>query len=345
MNGPSHHRGSNQLGAAAQSPIAYPPRAVWAILRRVWAKNSEHNLSLLAGAVAFYAFLSLVPLLAALVMSYGLVADPTSVAAHMRLLIDLIPADAAELIYSQLTQLTQSAAERKGIGLAVALLVSLYGASRASGAMITSLNIVYEEKDRRSYLRWTLVSAALAAGAIAMGVVGLTAASMLSLSGSLFFDLGPAGAAVLQILSWILAAGLCIATLGGIYRFAPNRADARWQWLSLGSGVATLLWLGATIGFGLYLTRFGDYDATYGSLGAVVVLLLWLYLSAYAVLLGGLINAETERQTARDTTTGRPEPMGKRGATVADMSAAYETDDPNVPGAAESAQRSDKATE
>lgn len=333
MKSSSHHRGSEPLGAAAQSPSAYSPRAVWAILRRVWAKNSEHNLSLLAAAVAFYTFLSFVPLLAALVMSYGLVADPASVAAHMRLLIDLIPADAAELIYGQLTQLTQSAAERKGVGLAIALLVSLYGASRASGAMITSLNIVYEQKDRRSYLRWTLVSAALAAGAIAMGVVGLTAASMLCLSGSLLFDLGPAGAAELQILSWILAAGLCIGTLGGIYRFAPNRADARWQWLSFGSCAATLLWLGATIGFGLYVTRFGDYDATYGSLGAVVVLLLWFYLSAYAVLLGGLINAETERQTARDTTTGPPEPMGKRGATVADMSAALETAETSAPGA------------
>lgn len=326
---------SDALGAAAPSPVAYSPRAYRTILRRVWVKNSEHNLSLLAGAVAFYAFLSFVPLMGALVMSYGLFADPASVTAHMRLLIDLIPADAAQLIYSQLTQLTKSAADRKGLGLAVALLVSLYGASRASGAMITALNIVYEEKDRRTYLRWTFVSAALAAGAVTVGIVGLLAASMLHLPGNLFLELGPASTRVVQIISWLLAAGLCIATLAGIYRFAPNRADARWQWLSLGSVVATLLWLVATVGFGVYVTRFGDYDATYGSLGAVVVLLLWLYLSAYAVLLGGLINAETERQTARETTTGRPAPMGQRGATVADMSAALETANPGARGAAD----------
>jgi membrane protein len=315
---------SEALGAAAQSPRGYLPRIWWMILRRVWVKNSEHNLSLLAAAVAFYAFLSFVPLMGALIMSYGLIADPASVADHMRLLIDLIPADAAGLVHSQLRQLTQSAADRKGLGLAVALLMALYGASRASGAMITSLNIIYEERDRRSYLRWSLVSATLAAGAIVVGIVGLTAASLLSVSGSLIPHGGPVTALVLRISSWLLAAGLCMVTMGGIYRFAPNRADARWQWLSLGSFVATLLWLGATILFGIYVARFGNYDATYGSLGAVVVLLLWLYLSAYAVLLGGLINAETERQTARDTTTGRPLPMGERGATVADMSAALQ---------------------
>jgi membrane protein len=112
--------------------------------------------------------------------------------------------------------------------------------------------------------------------------------------------------------------------LGAMYRFAPDRADARWQWLSLGSGLATLLWLLTTLGFGLYASWLGDYDATYGSLAAVVVLLMWLYVSAYAVLIGALVNAEVERQTSRDTTTGPEEPMGERGATMADTSAALD---------------------
>ncbi len=261
----------------------------------------------------------------AVILSYGLFADPASVQDHARTLVDLVPREAATLIYHQLTQLTESAAELKGVGLALALIVSLYGASRASGAMIKSLNIIYEQRDRRSFFRWTLVSAGLAAGTVLVGIVGILAASLLSFSGSLLADSSPAGAIALQALSWLIAAMLCVAGLGGIYRFAPNRADARWQWLSLGSAFATLLWLGATVLFGLYVSRFADYNATYGSLGAVVILLLWLYLSAYAVLLGGLINAEAERQTARDTTTGPPQPMGTRGARVADTSAALDS--------------------
>lgn len=315
---------ARERGAAAETLSAYSVSTFWTILRRVWNKSSEHNLSLLAAGVAFYAFLSSVPLMGALIMAYGLIADASAVARHMRLIIDLVPADAARLIYDQLTQLTESAANRKGLGLVVAMLVSLYGASRASGAMITSLNIIYEERDRRSYLRWTLGSAALAAGAILAGIVGLIAASLLNFAGEWMADIGPVATTVLQILSWLLAAAMCIVAIGAIYRFAPNRADARWEWLSLGSVLATLLWFAATVAFGIYASRFGDYDATYGSLGAVVVLLMWLYLSAYAVLIGALINAEAERQTARDTTTGQEKPMGERGATVADTSTALE---------------------
>lgn len=313
-----------ERGAAAEAPADFSWRTLLRIAKRCWQKNNENNLSLLAAGVAFYAFLSFVPLMAALVMVYGLVADASAVARHMGLIVDLVPADAAAIIYDQLTQLTESAAGRKGLGLVVALLVSLYGASRASGAMITSLNIIYEERDRRSYFRWTLVSAALVGGAILMAVAGLFAASMLGLAGRWAAELGPVAAVIVQSLSWLLAAALCVVTIGGIYRFAPNRADARWQWLSAGSLLATLLWLAATAGFGFYATRFGDYDATYGSLGAVVVLLMWLYLSAYAVLIGGLLNAESERQTARDSTTGPARPMGERGATMADTSAALE---------------------
>lgn len=262
--------------------------------------------------------------MAALVMVYGLIADSSAVARHMGLLVDLVPSDAAAIIYHQLTELTESATGKKGLGLAVALLVSIYGASRASGAMITSLNIIYEDSDRRSYVRWTAVSAALVGGAILMAVAGLFAASMLSAAGTWAAELGPLAAALVQTLSWLTAAMLCIVTIGGIYRFAPNRADARWEWLSIGALLATLLWLAATVGFGFYAARFGDYDATYGSLGAVVVLLMWLFLSSYAVLLGGLVNAESERQTARDSTTGPARPMGERDATMANTSAALE---------------------
>ncbi|QPI74373.1 YihY/virulence factor BrkB family protein [Sphingobium sp. Cam5-1] len=293
-------------------------------MKRAWVNSGRHNLSLLSAGVAFYAFLSFVPLLGSLVMTYGLVADPATVAKHMRAIVDLVPADAARLIYEQLTQLTTSAAEKKGIALLLALAVSIYGASRASGAMIGSLNIIYEQEDRRSLIRTALIAAALAAGAVIVGLIGIVAASMLNFAQGLVEGLGTVGAVALQAITWTIAAALCSLALGAMYRFAPDRADARWQWLSLGSGLATLLWLLTTLGFGLYASWLGDYDATYGSLAAVVVLLMWLYVSAYAMLIGALVNAEVERQTSRDTTTGPEEPMGERGATMADTSAALD---------------------
>lgn len=315
---------ASRLGSDATSPVQLPPRAWWAILKRVWNGNATHNLGLLSAGVAFYAFLSFVPLLGALVMSYGLVADLSTVTQHMQIIIDLVPADAARLISEQLIKLIQTAANTKGMALIVALVVSIYGATRASGAIITALNVIYEEQDRRGIIRSTLVSAVLIVAAVMVGILGMFAATVLGYAGDLLGDIGPAGETAVRVLTWAVAGVLCCWAIGAMYRFAPDRADARWQWLSVGAVFGTLLWLGATVLFGIYAANFGDYDTTYGSLGAVVVLLMWLYVSAYAVLIGGLINAETERQTARDSTTGPELPIGNRGAVVADTSAALD---------------------
>ena len=313
------------LGAQAASPAAFGWPAWKAILGRVWINSGRHNVGLMAGGVAFYAFLSFVPLLGALVMTYGLIANPAVVARHMQMIIDLVPADAAKLIYDQLIALTTSAASKKGFGLLIALAVSIYGASRASGGMMSALNVVYEQEDKRSFVRSTMISSALIVGAIAIGIVGVLSASMLGFVGDMVSGIGPIAAAIVQIVTWLIAAALASFTIGAMYRFAPDRADARWQWVSVGALLATILWFVATIGFGFYAANFAGYDVTYGSLSAIVVLMMWLYISAYAVLIGALVNAEAERQTAIDTTTGRPQPMGERGATVADMSEALKT--------------------
>ena len=315
---------ADRLGSEAESPIRLPGRAWLAILKRVWNGNSAHNLGLLSAGVAFYAFLSFVPLLGALVMSYGLVADLSTVTQHMQIIIDLVPADAARLINEQLLKLVETAADTKGTALIIALAISIYGATRASGALITALNVIYEEQDRRGIVRSTLVSAVLIVAAVMIGILGMFAATVLGYAGDLLGNIGPAAETAVSALTWAVAGILCCWAIGAMYRFAPDRADARWEWLSVGAVFGTLLWLGATVLFGVYAANFGDYDTTYGSLGAVVVLLMWLYVSAYAVLIGGLINAETERQTARDSTTGSPRPIGMRGAVVADTSAALE---------------------
>lgn len=312
------------LGAAAESPRQLGWPAWRAIFGRVWVNSGRHNVGLMAGGVAFYVFLSFVPLLGALVMTYGLIADPAIVAQHMRMIIDLVPADAAKLIYDQLMSLTTTAADKKGIGLIVALIVSIFGASRASGGMMSALNVIYEQEDRRGILRSTGVSAILVIGAVLVGIAGVLAASVLGFVQDLISGIGPVAAALVRIVTWAIAGLLASATIGATYRFAPYRANAQWQWLSVGAVLATVLWLLATLGFGFYASHFAGYDATYGSLSAIVVLMMWLYVSAYAVLIGGLINAEAERQTSIDTTTGRPKAMGGRGATVADMSAALQ---------------------
>ncbi|QJU57024.1 YihY/virulence factor BrkB family protein [Sphingomonas sp. AP4-R1] len=317
----AEHRGggADPHGRRAFSPIALPLRAWREIIGRVWVKTGTDNIGLLAAGVAFYAFLSIVPLLGALVMTYGLIADPATIAGHMRAIISVVPKDAAALILDQLVGLVTTAASKKGVGLLVALVIALYGATRASGAIMTALNVVYEEPERRGIIKTTFISFVLIVGAVLVGIVGLLAASALALVGRFVDGLGSGVAIGINATTWAVAASLASIGIGATYRFGPSRHDARWQWLSAGSALATFLWLIATVGFGAYASTLGNYNATYGSLGAVVVLLMWLWVSAYAILLGAVINAEAERQTARDTTTGPEKPLGQRGASVADQ--------------------------
>lgn len=288
------------------------------VLKRSWKEAGDDNLGLVSAGVAFYFFLALVPLLAALVMTYGLVADPETVMRHVKGLANVLPADAAKLIGEQLMSVTQTAQGKKGFGLLLALLLSLYGAMRGATSIMTALNIVYEEDERRGYVRRTLLAFAITLGVVLVGVVAILAVSAMGYVDELLSGLSPALHWVVRIASWIVAAALASVAIAVIYRYGPDRDQPKWRWLSPGSIMATLLWLVATLGFGFYVSNFGSYNATYGSLGAVVVLLMWLYLSAYVLLMGAELNAELEHQTARDTTKGPEQPMGQRGAQVAD---------------------------
>ena len=306
--------------ASRPSSLRYP---AWReIAWRVWTNSGTHNVGLMAAGIGFYAFLSFVPLLGSLVMTYGLVADPSTVAEHMDVAVRHLPRSASNLVNDQLLNLTSTAAEKKGLGLLLALAVAIFGATRASGALISALNVVYEQNDRRGFLRGFGLATVLILCIMAVGLLGLVAASLYAFMGDIAAELGWAWATMLRLLAWLAAGSACILSLAAIYRFVPDREEAKWRWLTIGSVVATTGWLLATLGFGLYAANFGKYNATYGSLGAVVVLLIWLYLSAYALLLGALVNAEVERQVAIDTTTAPEKPIGKRGAVMADMSIA-----------------------
>jgi membrane protein len=285
----------------AIQPVRWPALKEWRdVLVRTWKEAGDDNVGLLAAGVAFYAFLAFVPLLAATVLVYGLAAEPATVAEHIRKLFGVLPRDAAALIGDQLKAMTETPDAAKGWSLVVAIALAIYGASKGSGAIVTALNIAYEVKESRGFVKSTILSLAMTIGALVVLVIAAAGISVMAWVET-FFPGFPAWAhTALQILFWAAAVVAVGFGLAAVYRFAPNRPDAPWVWISPGSAAATLLWLIASLGFGLYVSQFGNYNATYGSLGGVVVFLTWLYLSAYIVLMGGELNSELERQQAAE---------------------------------------------
>jgi len=282
-------------------PVRWPAFADWkAVLVRTWKEAGDDNVGFLAAGVAFFGFLAFVPLLASVVLVYGLAADPQTVAEHIGKLFATLPRDAASLISDQLKSLTETPKAAKGLSLAVAIALAIYGASKGASGFVTALNIAYEVKETRGFLKTTALSLAMTVGGLfVLLLAGVAIAATAAIEHLLPFS-SPAVHFALQALFWGLAAAVVAVGLAAVYRFAPNRPDAPWMWVSPGSGAATLLWLLGTIGFGLYVSHFGSYNKTYGSLGGVVVFLTWLYLSAYIVIMGGELNSELERQQAME---------------------------------------------
>ena len=287
----------------AIQPVRWPAFKDWRnVVVRTWKEASDDNVGLLSAGVAFYAFLAFVPLLAAVVLIYGLAADPAEVADHINTLAQSLPRDAATLIGEQLRSMTESPQGAKGFALLVAILLAIYGASKGSSAIVIALNIAYEVKESRNFIRTTLLSLVMTLGAMAVLFAGVGAIAAMAWVDHLLPGASPVLRGAVPVLFWVGAALLVSFGVALVYRYGPNRPDAPWRWISPGSALATLLWVGASFGFGLYVSRFGNYNATYGSLGGVIVFLTWLYLSAYILLMGGELNAEVEKQTTRKTT-------------------------------------------
>ena len=306
-------------GGTALSPLQMPPGAWWAIAKRIYVMNDLNNLALLAAGVAFFAFLAFVPLIAVIVLLYGLIADPATVAGSLDLLTDVVPVEVLTIVREQLLQIVTAKTAQQGLGLVLALLFSTYGAMRAATAMMRALNIIYQEHETRGFFRTTWVAVTITLGMAGIAIVGLVSISLFSYARNFLAGYIGSGALLLvQIMTWVVAAMLVSVTFAIFFRFAPDRRAAKWRWLTLGSVASTVLWLLITVGFGFYASNISDYNATYGSLAAIVIFLMWLFLSAYAVLIGAEINAETERQTFRDSTVGADRPIGKRGAVLAD---------------------------
>lgn len=283
------------MTTAATSPAEIPPRGWWPIAKATWAKATRNNVGLIAAGVAFYGFLALVPLLASLVLIYGLVVDPAEVVKHMHAVTTMVPADAAKLIDAQLDDIVKTATSKKGLGLLLAAGLSLYGAMKGAGAVVIALNVAYEVPEDRGFVKTTLINAAVTLGAVLVAIGGLVAASVSGFAHDLALRWSSLAASAVTIASWLAAAALASVAVAALFRYAPNRPDVKWAWLTPGALVATLGWIAMTGLFGYYASHFGNYNATYGALGAVVVLLVWLYLSAYILLLGAELNAEVEK--------------------------------------------------
>jgi membrane protein len=278
-----------------------------AIARDAWRSAGGDDAGLLAAGVAFYGFLALVPLLTAFVLSYGLVAEPADVVAHVRTLAGFMPQDAAEMVGEQLRDMTEASGSATGFALAAALAVAIYGASRAATAMIRALNVAYDVAEARGFLRRTALALAVTVGAVALMIVAVLALSVFNLIEAVMPDLGGAGRAVLRTAAFAIAAAAIFFLLALAYRHGPNRGRGRGRgpWLTPGAILATIVWIAATLGFSIYVANFASYNATYGSLGAVIVFLTWLYLSAYIVILGAELNASAERHAASERAVHR----------------------------------------
>ncbi|WP_235516698.1 YihY/virulence factor BrkB family protein [Sphingomonas sp. Leaf28] len=309
----------------ASSPWSMSSRDWWKVLKRTWAEAGDDNIGLIAAGTAFYGFAAIVPLLASVVLIYGLVADTATVVANIRALFNVLPDDAARVIADQLATVVGTSEGKKGFGLVVALGIALYGGTKGASSIVTALNIAYEERETRGFIRLNLLAFAITAGAVVLALVAALSMAAFALLDSLIPGAPDIVLLAIRLVSYTVLACLGVSAAACLYRFGPNRHKAKWAWLTPGSLAATVVWMAATIGFGVYVSRFGNYGATYGSLSAVVILLTWLWLSAYVFLLGAELNSELEHQTTRDTTTGEAAPMGLRGAAVADTVAMTDT--------------------
>jgi membrane protein len=314
-------------GASAGKPTEVPAKGWWQITRRGLKEFSADQMSLIAAGVAFYAFLALVPTLIAAMLIYGLVTSPSEVANQVQNFTGALPKDAQTLLTGQLKDLAASSKSGLSVGVVISLVLALWSASGGTSALIQAVNNAYDEKETRNFIKKRGLALLLTVAAIFFFAI---AASLVAVFPAIAngINLGGFVRAGFEALRWVVLLVVIAMALAVLYRVAPNRDDPKIRWTSVGAGVATVVWIIASLGFSLYVNNFGSYGKTYGSLAGVVVLLLWLWLSIVAVLLGAEINAEAEKQTVRDTTTGPDKPLGERDAVKADLTPDQPDPDP-----------------
>jgi len=309
--------GGDSRGREASEPQQIPKAGWRDIMWRVKEEVSKDNLSLVAAGVAFYLILALFPALVAVVSIYGLVTSPHQIQEQITSMSDALPQDAQSIIQEQLTAIATTAGSALGFGAIGGLIFTLWSASKGMQALMTSLNITYDEEETRGFLKFTGIAFLLTLGAVVFIILTLFLIAILPALLETI-GLGNIAKSLLSLARWPILALVFMVMLAGLYRYAPCRHEAKWEWVSWGAGAATILWLIVSAGFAFYADNYGSYNQTYGSLGAGVILLMWFWLTAFIILLGAELNSEMEHQTKKDTTVGPEKAMGQRGAYVAD---------------------------
>ncbi len=305
------------LGRHAEAPGEIPWHGWKAVLRRVFIEMLTDRVSLVAAGCAFYATLALFPAISMLISIYGLAFDTATVKPQLEILRDLLPPSAWQLIAERVDVLVRKPPTSLGLHLLFNTAVTLWSSATGTKSIIAALNLAYEERERRGWLHFQLMSFTITLIALISAVIGL--ALLVGLP-AILGGLGIAAhqTALIRVASFGMLVLAVLSGLSLLYRYGPSRERPRWRWVTPGSMVATVLWVAVSALFSFYVAQFATYDATYGPLGTVVGVMMWFFVTVYAVLLGAELNAELELQTARDSTDGPPLPLGARGAYVAD---------------------------
>jgi membrane protein len=304
-------------GRHATSPWQIPFKGWTDILWRTYERIGEDRLLAVAAGVVFYGLLALFPAITAMVSFYGLFTKASTINEHLSAVAGLLPEGGVSIVRDQIDRLAAKGDAKLGFGFAIGLGVALWSANSGMKAILDALNVVYEEKEKRGFIKLTLISFCFTLAAIAAVLLALGAVVIMPIALN-YLGLHAVTEFLLRALRWPVLLAMIILGLGVLYRFGPSRREPRWQWISVGSVTAAVAWAIASALLSWYLTRFASYDATYGSLGAGIGLMTWMWISSIVILFGAEFNSEIEHQTVRDTTVERERPLGARGAVVAD---------------------------
>jgi membrane protein len=304
-------------GRRAESPVDIPLAGWRDIAWRIYAGIQDDRLLAVAAGVVFYGLLALFPAITALVSSYALFADAATIGKHLAFAAALMPGGAYGIVEEQITRIAQGSSGGLSTAFLIGLGIAIWSANAGMKAMIDALNVIYDETEERSFIRLNLLSLTMTLGGLVLLLVAIGTVIALPLVFA-WFGIESWSEWALAMLRWPAIMIVIALALSVLYRFGPSRRAAQWKWLSVGAIAATLLWIAGSALFSWYLSNFADYNATYGSLGAGIGLMMWLWLTSIAILIGAEINAEIEHQTARDTTVGGNKPIGSRGAVMAD---------------------------
>lgn len=304
-------------GRSATSPTEIPARGWKDVAIRTYEQIGEDRLLAVAAGVVFYGLLALFPAITALVSSYALFADPKTISDHMSFIADTLPAGSFTIVQEQVERVLSKGETKLGFAFGVSLLLAVWSANGGMKAIIDALNVVYDEKESRGFFKLNAVSLAFTLGALlaVLTAIGLVVAAPLAMSS---LGLGHVGDLILRYGRWPALAVMILLGLALLYRFGPSRKTPKWRWISIGSVLAAVAWLTGSAALSYYLATYAGYDATYGSLGAAIGLMMWMWMSTIVVLFGAELNSELEHQTAQDSAKGGGKPLGARGAEVAD---------------------------